>query len=429
MTLVLMLVVSAAGGCRYVGDGVSVEPRTMRDVPAQRLAFRFEPDVNAESLPPSVKDEEAADPLPAIKADFETRRPDDALIRTVVSPDGQRALALYGTGQTESTDFRMDLYSSDGLFIRNVLPPDLIGAFPSEVAWAPDGQRMAFIAVRNPESNPAEVAPSPADPAAMPPAGEQEAPAAPSPTIGPIIPSAPSFLTEQMYVGDRDGFNLRPLTTREGLIYFQFEWSPDGQWLAALAAKEDEWFARRDNGLAPAGRPRIVSIAGQERLLDDRLTDVKPSWSPDASKVVTAFDYTVAIYDAAGAQPTGAALPLSDPLRAASVEYDARIFRKNAAASATPNDPKPPTSAEGGQPPSGEQVLNSLNPFVRVEWTDPRTIYLQTAFVRIYRGQPPITSYPRWHVLHLSPQATVLSRTLRDRVRRPSRDARSTRSI
>src|SRR5207237_2946997 len=130
---------------------------------------------------------------------------------------------------------------------------------------------ILFSGIRNParqpSPTPAALAPPPPDishsPAPSQPApGEQPTPA---PTVGPIIPSVQTFRTEQVYVGDRDGFNLRPLTSREGLIYFQLAWSPDGEHLAALACKEDEWESRRGQGLLPAGRPRLTTPQGTAR--------------------------------------------------------------------------------------------------------------------------------------------------------------------
>lgn len=412
MTAVLLLVLLCllAAACRQAQDALSVSPRSLRDVPAERLAFRFEPDVKEESLPERLKAGEAEqEPLASVKADFEGRRGNtEALIRTVPDPAGQRVLAVYGTSETE-TDFKIDLYSVDGQFIRNVLPNDLTGVFPSEVAWSPDGQAIAFVGVRNPALQPSPTPPpdTPApltiDPALPPVANPDD----PTPTPGPIIPSVPTFKTEQVYVGNRDGFDLRPLTTREGLIYFQLAWSPDGQAIAALACKEDEWDLPTKEGRQHAGRPRVVTLEGQERLLDDRLTDVSPSWSPDASKVATAYDFDVAVYDAGGGAPTGAALPLREPLQTASVEYDARLFKKPDANSNNSNG----ATVNASAPPQGEQprVLNSFNPVVRVEWVEPETLFVQTAFVRFYRGEPvPVTTYPRWHVLKLYPQAAVV---------------------
>ncbi|HEV3468084.1 MAG TPA: hypothetical protein VG148_02100 [Pyrinomonadaceae bacterium] len=395
----------AFAGCRGGGAGgvLSVAPRSLADVPASRLAFRFEPDVPEESLPERLKQDEAEEPLAAIRADFETRRGNtEALLRTVVDPQGQRALALYGTSESD-TDFRIDLYNVNGQFIRNVLPADLTGVFPAEVSWSPDGERIAFSGIRNPALQ-ATPTPEPDEPVAPP--ESDPSVVTPTPTPAPVIPSVQTFRTEQVYVGDRDGYNLRPLTTREGLIYFQLAWSPDGRALAALACREDEWNARRGEGKLPAGRPRLIPLEGQERLLDDRLTEVAPVWSPDGTKVATAFDYEVAVYDAGGASPTAGGFPLAEPLRAASVEYDARFFKKpepaaggNAAAVATDADA---ADAAGG-------VLISLNPFVRLEWLAPETVHAQTAFVRLYRNEPlPTLKYTRWHVLHLSPQAAIL---------------------
>lgn len=421
LTALLLALACVAGGCKQVREsaGLSVMPKTLRDVPAERLAFRFEPDVSEETLPERLRKDEAEEPQPAIKTAFETQRTGDALIRTVLDPLGQRALALYGTTDTD-TDFRIDLYSSEGQFIRNILPTGLTGVFRDEVAWSPDGQSIVFSGIRNPALKPT---PTQEEPDAPPDLSTQAplpgASPVPAPSVAPIIASVQTFRTEQIYVGDRDGFNLRPLTSREGLIYFKLAWSPDGRAVSALACKEDEYDARFKKGLLPAGRPRVITLEGEERLLDDRLTDVAPVWSPDGSKIATAFEYDVAVYDAAGGQPTGGGLALREPLRAASIEYDARVFKKadNQGAVAQANAPQSNKQASKAQPQaatpdaaqaSSEPVLISLNPFVRLDWAEPETIYAQTAFVRFY-GNDPTFKYMRWHVVHIHPQSAVLS--------------------
>ena len=408
--VLLAALLASAPACRRVREtaGLSVVPTSLRVVPAERLAFRFEPDAAEERLPERLRHDEPEEPAAAIRTAFEAERPADALIRTVVDPQGLRALALYGTSQTD-TDFRIDLYSTGGQFIRNVLPPDLTGVFPAEVAWSPDGSYILFSGVRTPtpQATPQDAAPAPPE---LSPSPVGTPGALPEPTAAPIIPSTQTFRTEQVYVGDRDGYNLRPLTAREGLIYFKLAWSPDGRQLAALACKEDEWEAQRREGNPHAGRPRLITLEGQERLLDDRTTAVEPAWSPDGSKLATAFEYDVAVYDASGGQPTGAGLSLREPLHAASAEYDARVFKKT--------EPKSAPQGAAPQPPQGEAVLISLNPFVRLEWVEPETIYAQTAFVHIYHDEP-VFKYPRWHVIHVSAQAAVLGRL------RPRADQRS----
>ena len=55
-------------------------------------------------------------------------------------------------------------------------------------------------------------------------------------------------------------------------------------------------------------------------------------------------------------------------------------------------------------------MLISLNPFVRLAWVAPETLYAQTAYVRFFRNEAaPTFKYQRWHVLHFSPQAAVLT--------------------
>ena len=73
---------------------------------------------------------EDSDKFAAVQNDFNTpKRQNDALIRTVVSPDGRRVLALYGTEDEPGSAFRIDLYSSDGQFIRNMIPPAISCVF------------------------------------------------------------------------------------------------------------------------------------------------------------------------------------------------------------------------------------------------------------------------------------------------------------
>src|SRR6185503_2529149 len=111
-------------GCRSVIDRQDVRPRVLRDVPARNLAYRLTADVS----PPSAEIDDF-DKHPAVAHDFAGKRKDEALIRTIVSPDGQRVLALYGTADEPGSTFRIDLYNSDGQFIRNLIPPELACVF------------------------------------------------------------------------------------------------------------------------------------------------------------------------------------------------------------------------------------------------------------------------------------------------------------
>src|SRR5918912_454735 len=121
--LALLLLASlGVSGCRNNPlDKRGVTPRSLRDVPAQRLAYNLQPDVAA---PAGVSESANINArLEAVQRDFDERRKDDALIRTVTSPDGQRVLALYETGDTEQNTFRIDMYAAAGNFLRNVSPP------------------------------------------------------------------------------------------------------------------------------------------------------------------------------------------------------------------------------------------------------------------------------------------------------------------
>jgi hypothetical protein len=395
--------VLSVGGCRQVGEklGVSVpRPRELRDVPAARLAFRLETDFSEDLLPENLKQDAPEELLPTVKTHFETSRTNEALLRTVVSPNGQRVLALYdaGGGTPSENTFRIDLYGADGMFVRNILPQNLEGITLAAVAWSPDAQWIAFIGREKPNATPS---PTPLDelPVAPPVPVDPNASPVQTPTVAPLIAPVPVFKTDQIYICDYNGENLRPLTSREGLIYLNLAWAPDSHALAALACRQDELDARLNEGKELAGRPRIIERAdGRERLLDDQLMDVPPVWSPDSAKVASASETDVAIYDALGQSPTGARLPLRDPLFNSSAAYDAAKLKR-----ATATAPAGAATSSSGTP-------ISFNPVIRLEWVQPETLLVRTGFVRYYQNSPePTRSYLRWHVLSLSPQAAVLS--------------------
>lgn len=382
---VLVAVISAGASCTAITQRRDVRPLVLRDVPAQNLSYRFEPDV---AMPPEVKADDADDKIEAIQLDFNTRRQNDALVRTVRSPDGQRALVLYGAADEPSQEFHIDLYSSDGKFLRNVTPPDLACVFPETVSWSPDGNFITFIGHRGVKPTPS---PTPPD-ATVPEVPEGEA--TPLPSAAPAFPPVALFSTEQIYICNRDGYDLKPLTSREGLIYFYASWAPDNHALVAMACKESEWDAREREFRLPVGRPRLLTPEGNERLLDDELTEALPVWCPDSSKVATAFLADLKIYDAAATKPTQARIRLEDTLIAASRVYEERNSggkkNDNAGASLDPS-----------------AIPASYNPVIRLEWTIPEKLFFETAYVKLLRDGP-ITTFQRWHLLALSPQATVL---------------------
>jgi hypothetical protein len=399
-------VLSPLAGCKQVGErlGVSVSPRELRDVPAARLAFRLEPDVSTDLLPESLRNDSADEPLASVRTQFETNRKDEALLRTIVSPDSQRVLALYAPNDPTfpPDEFRIDLYNSAGVFLRNVLPQDLSGVFMSSVGWSPDGQWIVFTGRRTakPQASPTPT-PTPGE-TPLPEVTDPNAPPTPTPTVAPSIAPVATYRTEQLYVCDGYGSNLRALTNREGLIYFHAAWSPDGHAIAALACKEDELSTRVGANKQLAGRPRIVERDGKERLLSDNLMDALPVWSPDGAKVATAADTDVAIFDAATEKPTAALLPLRDPLLASSADYDAKHPSQQCVFAGAGARQKSQTPAQGG-------TVLSFNPVIRLEWLTPETLLVETGLVRIFQSESePTRCYLRWHVLHLSPQSVVM---------------------
>jgi hypothetical protein len=386
----LATLISDVVSCTSITQRQDVRPLVLRDVPAQRLAYRFEPDVAA---PAEVRTDETDDKIEAIQADFTTRRQNDALVRTVRSPDGQRAVALYGIADEPSQEFHIDLYSADGRFLRNLTPPDLACVFPETVAWSPDGNFITFIAHKG-----VKPTPTPAPPGAIPPDTGEPVEASPLPSIAPAFPAVPLFDTEQIYICNRDGYDLKPLTSREGLIYFYASWAPDNHALVAMACKESEWEAREKEFKLPMGRPRLITPDGKERLLDDELTEALPVWCPDSSKVADAFDADVMTYDAASNKPTQARIRLREALIAASRIYEER--NEHGKKKSDDNKAEKNSAAESAIP-------ASFNPIIRLEWTSPDKLFLETAYVRLMPNDT-ITTFQRWHLLILSPQAAVL---------------------
>jgi hypothetical protein len=214
----------------------------------------------------------------------------------------------------------------------------------------------------------------------------------------PSFPAVATFSTEQIYVCDRDGYSLRPLTTRDGLIYFALSWAPDAHALAALACKESEWDAREREYKTPAGRPRVISLDGKERLLDDELAQAPPVWSPDSAKIATGFGVNIGIYDATSKAPTQARIVLRERLFSASLAFDEK------SATGKPPDQSKPNTTSTPAVASGDPV--SFNPIVRIEWPLPEKIFFETAYVSVRADL--IKTFSRWHALTLSPQSVVL---------------------
>jgi hypothetical protein len=387
--LLVIALLALVQACRNESDSQTLRPRQLRDVPANKLAFNFQADVQT----PSNLASEEVKIAPSIQQDFDSKRQNDALLRTVMSPDGQRALALYNTADQPTTTFRIDLYSADGNFIRNITPPTLAVVFQDSVAWSADSSMITFVGRRNGEAQssptPFGLEPEPLLPSASP---------VPTATIGPAFAPLAVFSTEQVYVCNRDGYELRPLTARDGLIYFGLTWAPDGHALAALACKESEWDAREKEFKTPAGRPRVIGTDGVERLLDDQSAETAPVWSPDSSKVAAAFGSDVGIYDAASRAPTQARIKLNETLLTASAVYEEKLPGKKV-------EPAKPDQGANGP---ATAFHASFNPIVRLEWPTPEKMFLETAYIRLFNE--PVHTWSRWHQLTFSPQAAVLKK-------------------
>ena len=410
----ILFAVAVLNGCQSVANynRPNVAPASLRDVPAQRFGFRFEPDV---LVPPEVENSLSAvsqsEKSATIQADFDQHRAQDVLTRTVESPDKQRFLAIYQGVTDETGEFRLDLYDAGGKVIRKITPANLALVFPDSIAWSPDSGSAAFVAERRknaPVNNQEIVQDAPRPPsldnAASSPAPESSV--APSPSPVAASNNVLTFRTEQIYLINRDGGELKPLTQTDGLIYFNFVWSPDSTMICALGCKENEWNILEKKAtdvgeiFKPSGRPRVLEKNGRERRLDDGLTNVMPVWSPDSSKIIAAYDKQIRVYDAIGNNPTTAAIPLQVPLLIASKICDEKVAARTSCVNQTNAD------AQQNQLPTQEPT--TFLPIVALKWTDDKTLYLETGkFVDYPQGEP-LRSFPRWHRLNFSSQAVSL---------------------
>src|SRR5712664_945900 len=81
----IVLALTTLSACKPTGAEKPAIPRSMAEVPSEKLAYRFEPDVPAPQ--DSVVSDDPNTKLEAVQAEFDSKRKDDALVRIVVSPD------------------------------------------------------------------------------------------------------------------------------------------------------------------------------------------------------------------------------------------------------------------------------------------------------------------------------------------------------
>ncbi len=442
-----------AAGCQKIDvQSPTVAPSAMRDVPALRLNFRYEADIPAP--PETAKNASADERNAAVQADYDQNRAQELLDKTIVSPDKQKVVAVYHRVSDVQAEFRLDMYSSDGKFLRKITPDAMAVHFPDTIVWSPDSTTVAFVAMTrageqgnglppavpnqnsNANSNSANTNSNSVNTNAAgsintpvsntsvnlnadtAPVTDAEAnanigvPAAPTPAAPTGILT---FRTEQIYTCNSDGDGIKPVTQNEGLIYFYYVWSPDSSMLASLAATYREWqflqyqADQKNEMFTPLGRPRLVEKTGRERRLDDALTQIRPVWSPDSAKVAVAFDRQIRIYDAIGNTPTQAAIPLRNQLLISSQAFDRELQRKEAAN--TNADTNASVNQQQLNTLPDENSLVSFNPVINLEWTAEDLLYFQTGYIKQMKNEADsVRSYLRWHRLVLSPQAVSLGK-------------------
>ena len=414
---ILFSVLSICSACSRVSDNTNsaATPTSLSQVSAVRLNFRYEADVPGPTdQPPSNIEERNA----AVQSDFDQNRPQEVLDKTLTSPDKKHIAAVFHRVSDVNSEYRIDMYGADGVLVRKITPDSMAVHFPDTILWSPDSSALAFVAMiraGQEEGNQAPGVPEVPNPIANSTVNPDETstPAA-TPTPAATAPAVLTFRTEQIYLCDAEGANLKPITQSEGKIYFYYVWSPDSSMLAALVATSPEWASMQGQAqqkkelFVPAGRPRLVEKNGRERLLDDAMTQTRPVWSPDSSKIAAAFDTQVRIYDATGNTPTQAAIPLRNQLLISSQAYDKQLEQQAAAENSVVNANDQPTNAAPATTTLPDpSKLVSFNPIVVLQWTSPDILYFQTGYVKQFENPADNrTSYLRWHRLVFSPQPT-----------------------
>jgi hypothetical protein len=440
--LLCFFILSLSAGCsRTLDVAENGLPSSLKDVPAIRLNYVYEPDVPVQE---GLADPASAEQInTAVLGHFENARTDEVLDRTLTSPDKKRILAVYHRSNDLPAEYRLDMYDDDGKLLKKVTADLMAVHFPDTIRWAPNSENVAFVAmlrgaqgeVQTPtegpdaadtviptgtnsnavsETNAAPFGNATADDTNAnvdQNAAASSAEPTPSPPIGIL-----TFRTEQIYLCDANGDNTKAITQNEGLIYFYYVWAPDSSMLAALAATGREWqylqFRAESNGeiFVPVGRPRIVEKNGRERRLDDALTAVQPVWSPDSAKVSVGFDTQIRIYDSSGNQPTQAAIPLRNNLLISSQAFDREQQRKLESANGDQNTGAANTAGLPATLPDAASLV-SFNPIVSLKWDPENIVYFQTAYIKRMKNEADnVTSFPRWHRVVLSPQAPAANK-------------------
>ena len=407
------LYISSCGGGANTNTGpAAAAPSALSQVPAVRLNFRYEADVPgpSEQSPSNAEERNAA-----VQSHFDQNRPQEVLDRTVTSPDKKHIAAVYHRVSDVNAEYRLDMYDENGALVRRVTPDTMAVHFPDTILWAPNSSSIAFVAMLRAgpiEENQVPLPPDVNSNTSTDANSNDQSTASPVSTIENTQPVL-TFRTEQIYLCDADGTGLKPLTQSEGRIYFYYVWSPDSSMLAALVSTSPEFAAMSGQAslkkefFVPAGRPRIIEKNGRERLLDDAMTQARPVWSPDSTKVAVAFDTQVRIYDAIGTTPTQAAIPLRNQLLISSEVYDRQMEQQavadNTATNENANAPVNAAPATSTLPDPAKLV--SFNPIVTLQWTTDDILYFQTGYIKQYENPADNrASYLRWHRLVFSPQ-------------------------
>jgi dipeptidyl aminopeptidase/acylaminoacyl peptidase len=169
------------------------------------------------------------------------------------SPDGSRLAFL--SDQEKKGQLQLYVASAAGGTVRKVT--SAVGHLASP-RWSPSGEQLAYLFIENAARKPGPVQ-----------AGDAE--------VGVV---GEKVFTQRLAVLDRDSDRVRIVSPADLYIY-EYDWSPDGKRIAAIAAHgsgDNNWYLARLYTLE-------IASATLKQLLQPGMQIASPRWSPDGQTI------------------------------------------------------------------------------------------------------------------------------------------------
>jgi Tol biopolymer transport system component len=195
--------------------------------------------------------------------------PDTVLLAVDLSPDLKQMLVARGA----APNIDVFLYDASGTVIRKLTDQP---NFDYQPRWAPDGQHLAYVSVRENRQVIFTMRPDGSDLKQLTPNGVQNSEPAWSPDGRRIAFRSERSGNPDIFVMNADGSEQRALTTEQRAEYFP-AWSPDGAQILYSATIEGRAHVFVMNADGTGQRQLTQSATGHTRFA---------FWSPDGKQIV-----------------------------------------------------------------------------------------------------------------------------------------------